>query len=120
MEVYKFSRMTVTLISNNELVIEASTQFIKDGKIYRECFNRCFSLPCDSRTDYITSTLSADGVLVVIVPKGEFSNDKVHQTESTESEDDLSESETFSSKSSLEISNDVSYSMNTDTSSYVT
>lgn len=59
----------VKVVDDSELVIEGSVEKRRDGAVSKKTFCRRFSFPGLLSEDAVSSSMSADGVLTVTVPK---------------------------------------------------
>ncbi|XP_042876733.1 uncharacterized protein LOC122256256 [Penaeus japonicus] len=59
----------VKVVDDNELVIEGSVEKRQDGSVSKKTFCRRFSFPALLSEDTVSSSMSADGVLTVTLPK---------------------------------------------------
>ncbi|XP_071527100.1 uncharacterized protein [Panulirus ornatus] len=61
----------VKVVDEDELVVEGSVEQRQEGSVSKKSFRRRFSFPGLVRPDDVTSTMSSDGILTIIVPKKE-------------------------------------------------
>ncbi|XP_063613732.1 uncharacterized protein LOC134786966 [Penaeus indicus] len=70
----------VKVVDDSELVIEGSVEKRQDGAVSKSTFCRRFSFPDLLKEDTVSSSMSADGVLTVTVPKKSSLTNKEGQT----------------------------------------
>ncbi|XP_069981754.1 serine-rich adhesin for platelets [Penaeus vannamei] len=70
----------VKVVDDSELVIEGSVEKRQDGAVSKKTFCRRFSFPGLLSEDAVSSSMSADGVLTVTVPKKTSLTNKEGQT----------------------------------------
>ncbi|XP_037777725.1 uncharacterized protein LOC119574520 [Penaeus monodon] len=70
----------VKVVDDSELVIEGSVEKRQDGAVSKNTFCRRFSFPGLLSEDTVSSSMSADGVLTVTVPKKSSLTNKDGQT----------------------------------------
>ncbi|XP_047474849.1 uncharacterized protein LOC125029107 [Penaeus chinensis] len=70
----------VKVVDDSELVIEGSVEKRQDGTVSKNTFCRRFSFPGLLSEDTVSSSMSADGVLTVTVPKKSSLTNKEGQT----------------------------------------